>query len=322
MRCLVPFLLLRAAASLRPVASPIIVGGGGVAAALYGKLQRYEAVFDSGLGRPSLVASEKEVSRIDKMLWNAYCMASVTRGDALPREQFLRYGRETFGKPLYFVDATGFGAVEPAPAFALPELPGLPFFGKPKPEAAPEAPPPPLGQHRDVGHERHQPHAVAEERVTQRLGRKAAQLGAVPRGQAAEGLHEAPLGLVARQHRLARRVEEAQLERRHGDDVIALLHREERAAQPPPALARGPEAVDEVVQLRAPKRVLLLRVQVSAAPEAAHHEPRAAVERRGRRVRQGLHAAVERGAEGAGACEYCDEHGVQHRALGALRLRH
>ena len=48
---LVAALALGTAAALRPVAAPVVVGGGATAAALYGKLQRYEAVFDSGLAR-------------------------------------------------------------------------------------------------------------------------------------------------------------------------------------------------------------------------------------------------------------------------------
>ena len=50
-------------AALKPLASPVVIGGnnGAVTAALYGKLQRMESVFDSGLGRPALVGSERLV---------------------------------------------------------------------------------------------------------------------------------------------------------------------------------------------------------------------------------------------------------------------
>ena len=57
---------------------------GAVTAALYGKLQRMESVFDSGLGRPALVGSEKLVRQTDKMLWRAYSVASSHRG-VVPR---------------------------------------------------------------------------------------------------------------------------------------------------------------------------------------------------------------------------------------------
>mmetsp|Transcript_254 Transcript_254/g.725 ORF Transcript_254/g.725 Transcript_254/m.725 type:complete len:297 (+) Transcript_254:248-1138(+) len=130
---LVAALALGTAAALRPVAAPVVVGGGATAAALYGKLQRYEAVFDSGLARPSLVASEKEINAVDKVLWNAYCMASVTRGDAVPRDQFVRGRLRELSSPIFFVDATGAGPAPPAPpAF-------LPFFGGSDPAPTPAA---------------------------------------------------------------------------------------------------------------------------------------------------------------------------------------
>ena len=101
-------------AALKPLASPVVIGGttGAVTAALYGKLQRMESVFDSGLGRPALVGSEKLVRQTDKILWRAYSMASVTPGDVVPKVDFIKFrGLLGSAAPLYFVDSTGFQAV-------------------------------------------------------------------------------------------------------------------------------------------------------------------------------------------------------------------
>jgi len=110
-------LVLRAACALAPPAgSPVVLGGGGpVAAAVYGKLQRAEAVFGSGLARPTLVAADAEVSMIDKVLWRRYCMSSVTAYDVLDAATFSAreptfpggVAWESDGVPLYFLDATG-----------------------------------------------------------------------------------------------------------------------------------------------------------------------------------------------------------------------
>ena len=100
-------------AALKPLASPVVIGGttGAVTAALYGKLQRMESVFDSGLGRPALVGSEKLVRQTDKILWRAYSMASVTPGDVVPKVDFIKFrGLLGSAAPLYFVDSTGFQA--------------------------------------------------------------------------------------------------------------------------------------------------------------------------------------------------------------------
>ena len=98
----------RTATALRPLASPVVIGASGaVTAALYGKLQRMESVFDSGLGRPALVGSEKLVRQTDKILWKAYSMASVTPGDVVPEMQFITFrGLLGGAAPLYFVDST------------------------------------------------------------------------------------------------------------------------------------------------------------------------------------------------------------------------
>ena len=99
--------------ALKPLASPVVIGGttGAVTAALYGKLQRMESVFDSGLGRPALVGSEKLVRQTDKILWRAYSMASVTPGDVVPKVDFIKFrGLLGSAAPLYFVDSTGFQA--------------------------------------------------------------------------------------------------------------------------------------------------------------------------------------------------------------------
>ena len=99
------------ASALKPLASPVVIGGttGAVTAALYGKLQRMESVFDSGLGRPALVGSEKLVRQTDKILWRAYSMASVTPGDVVPKVDFIKFrGLLGSAAPLYFVDSTGF----------------------------------------------------------------------------------------------------------------------------------------------------------------------------------------------------------------------
>ena len=120
-------------------ASPVVVGGGAVAAALYGKLQRAESVFGSGLSRPFLVASEQETKAVDKVLWRSFCMASVMTADALSREAFVaRRGRvDTAGAPLYFLDATGFDAASSrAPALKLP----WPFAAPEAPEAVTASP--------------------------------------------------------------------------------------------------------------------------------------------------------------------------------------
>ena len=101
----------RTASALKPLASPVVIGGttGAVTAALYGKLQRMESVFDSGLGRPALVGSEKLVRQTDKILWRAYSMASVTPGDVVPKVDFIKFrGLLGSAAPLYFVDSTGF----------------------------------------------------------------------------------------------------------------------------------------------------------------------------------------------------------------------
>jgi len=100
-------------AALKPLASPVVIGGttGAVTAALYGKLQRMESVFDSGLGRPALVGNEKLVRQTDKILWRAYSMASVTPGDVVPKVDFIKFrGLLGSAAPLYFVDSTGFQA--------------------------------------------------------------------------------------------------------------------------------------------------------------------------------------------------------------------
>jgi hypothetical protein len=101
----------RTASALKPLASPVVIGGttGAVTAALYGKLQRMESVFDSGLGRPALVGNEKLVRQTDKILWRAYSMASVTPGDVVPKVDFIKFrGLLGSAAPLYFVDSTGF----------------------------------------------------------------------------------------------------------------------------------------------------------------------------------------------------------------------
>ena len=62
--------LVASASALKPLASPVVIGGnnGAVTAALYGKLQRMESAFDSGLGRPAFVGSERLVRQTDKIL--------------------------------------------------------------------------------------------------------------------------------------------------------------------------------------------------------------------------------------------------------------
>ena len=128
------------ASALKPLASPVVIGGttGAVTAALYGKLQRMESVFDSGLGRPALVGSEKLVRQTDKILWRAYSMASVTPGDVVPKVDFIKFrGLLGSAAPLYFVDSTGFqqAASQKGLFDGLPNpFGGKPSSGKPKPK--------------------------------------------------------------------------------------------------------------------------------------------------------------------------------------------
>ncbi len=132
----------RTTSALKPLASPVVIGGttGAVTAALYGKLQRMESVFDSGLGRPALVGSEKLVRQTDKILWRAYSMASVTPGDVVPKVDFIKFrGLLGSAAPLYFVDSTGFQAAASQKGL-FDGLPN-PFGGggskpKPKPQSA------------------------------------------------------------------------------------------------------------------------------------------------------------------------------------------
>ena len=128
-------------AALKPLASPVVIGGnnGAVTAALYGKLQRMESVFDSGLGRPALVGSEKLVRQTDKILWRAYSMASVTPGDVVPKVDFIKFrGLLGSAAPLYFVDSTGFKQSASQEKGLFDSLPnpfgGKPSSGKPKPK--------------------------------------------------------------------------------------------------------------------------------------------------------------------------------------------
>ena len=127
-------------AALKPLASPVVIGGnnGAVTAALYGKLQRMESVFDSGLGRPALVGSERLVRQTDKILWRAYSMASVTPGDVVPKVDFIKFrGLLGSAAPLYFVDSTGFKQAASQEKGLFDGLPN-PFGGgggaKPKPK--------------------------------------------------------------------------------------------------------------------------------------------------------------------------------------------
>ena len=127
-------------AALKPLASPVVIGGtnGAVTAALYGKLQRMESVFDSGLGRPALVGSERLVRQTDKILWRAYSMASVTPGDVVPKVDFIKFrGLLGSAAPLYFVDSTGFKQSASQEKGLFDGLPN-PFGGgggaKPKPK--------------------------------------------------------------------------------------------------------------------------------------------------------------------------------------------
>ena len=131
----------RTASALKPLASPVVIGGttGAVTAALYGKLQRMESVFDSGLGRPALVGSEKLVRQTDKILWRAYSMASVTPGDVVPKVDFIKFrGLLGSAAPLYFVDSTGFQQAASQEKGLFDALPnpfgGKPSSGKPKPK--------------------------------------------------------------------------------------------------------------------------------------------------------------------------------------------
>ena len=123
-------------AALKPLASPVVIGGttGAVTAALYGKLQRMESVFDSGLGRPALVGSEKLVRQTDKILWRAYSMASVTPGDVVPKVDFIKFrGLLGSAAPLYFVDSTGFqAAASQMPTATLMPGPSLGAAGSPR----------------------------------------------------------------------------------------------------------------------------------------------------------------------------------------------
>ena len=128
-------------AALKPLASPVVIGGnnGAVTAALYGKLQRMESVFDSGLGRPALVGSERLVRQTDKILWRAYSMASVTPGDVVPKVDFIKFrGLLGSAAPLYFVDSTGFQQSASQEKGLFDGLPnpfgGKPSSGKPKPK--------------------------------------------------------------------------------------------------------------------------------------------------------------------------------------------
>ena len=128
-------------AALKPLASPVVIGGtnGAVTAALYGKLQRMESVFDSGLGRPALVGSERLVRQTDKILWRAYSMASVTPGDVVPKVDFIKFrGLLGSAAPLYFVDSTGFKPAAAQEKGLFDSLPnpfgGKPSSGKPKPK--------------------------------------------------------------------------------------------------------------------------------------------------------------------------------------------
>ena len=130
----------RTTSALKPLASPVVIGGttGAVTAALYGKLQRMESVFDSGLGRPALVGSEKLVRQTDKILWRAYSMASVTPGDVVPKVDFIKFrGLLGSAAPLYFVDSTGFKQSASQEKGLFDGLPN-PFGGgggaKPKPK--------------------------------------------------------------------------------------------------------------------------------------------------------------------------------------------
>lgn len=131
----------RTALALKPLASPVVIGGnnGAVTAALYGKLQRMESVFDSGLGRPALVGSERLVRQTDKILWRAYSMASVTPGDVVPKVDFIKFrGLLGSAAPLYFVDSTGFKPAASQEKGLFDGLPnpfaGKPSSGKPKPK--------------------------------------------------------------------------------------------------------------------------------------------------------------------------------------------
>ena len=135
-------------AALKPLASPVVIGGtnGAVTAALYGKLQRMESVFDSGLGRPALVGSERLGRQTDKILWRAYSMASVTPGDVVPKVDFIKFrGLLGSAAPLYFVDSTGFKQSASQEKGLFDSLPN-PFGGgggakpKPKPRARSASP--------------------------------------------------------------------------------------------------------------------------------------------------------------------------------------
>ena len=140
-RIALAFAAARTASALKPLASPVVIGGnnGAVTAALYGKLQRMESVFDSGLGRPALVGSERLVRQTDKILWRAYSMASVTPGDVVPKVDFIKFrGLLGSAAPLYFVDSTGFKAAASQEKGLFDSLPnpfgGKPSSGKPKPK--------------------------------------------------------------------------------------------------------------------------------------------------------------------------------------------
>ena len=138
-------LIVASASALKPLASPVVIGGtnGAVTAALYGKLQRMESVFDSGLGRPALVGSERLVRQTDKILWRAYSMASVTPGDVVPKVDFIKFrGLLGSAAPLYFVDSTGFKQSASQEKGLFDGLPN-PFAGgggaKPKPKPKKES---------------------------------------------------------------------------------------------------------------------------------------------------------------------------------------
>lgn len=89
-----------------------ILNSGSTATYLYGKLQRAESLFGSGLLPPVVIADGEAKSALEKVLWNQFGMATLSGGDVVDREDVLGSGgfmvpvNANLQDTLVFLDAT------------------------------------------------------------------------------------------------------------------------------------------------------------------------------------------------------------------------
>ena len=94
-----------AATPIKPLKKPpAVVSGATTATFLFGKLQRAAQLPSSDLGSPYFVVTE-DPNALEKVLWEQFCMASVSDFQLLPRGGLGDGYREALGGALWFVES-------------------------------------------------------------------------------------------------------------------------------------------------------------------------------------------------------------------------